>query len=145
MFGLALIYGFLAAAAALFVQVIFLYFTGATTLDSPSLLILLVAAMLEEGARLIFLLQLAKHHPNATSYIHALFFGIGFVIAELSLLALSPTDFPETILALQMVLVHLVGTAIIYCGIRFRNTFPFAPLAALAMAILFHTLYNVSI
>ncbi|MFZ1626438.1 MAG: hypothetical protein WAT81_01370 [Candidatus Moraniibacteriota bacterium] len=145
MYGLALIYGFLAAAAALFAQIVALFFFDFSLTPSPSLTLLLGAATLEEGARLIFLLQLAKRHPQATSFIHALFFAFGFIAAELSLLALSPTDLPEIRLIVRMTLVHFLGNLLIYSGLRFRESFGFAPLIGLLGAILTHTLYNASL
>ncbi|MFA9262029.1 MAG: hypothetical protein ACEQSB_01570 [Undibacterium sp.] len=145
MYGLALIYGFLAAAAALLVQITASFFFGLSLTSSPSVILLVGAATLEEGARLIFLLQLAKRHPQATSFIHALFFGFGFIAAELSLLALSPTDLPEIKLVVRMALIHLLGTLLVYSGLRFRESLFFAPLAGLLSAILFHTLYNSSL
>lgn len=145
MFGLALIYGFLAAAAALLIQIAVLFVSGLSFVASPSVLLLLGAAALEEVSRLVFLLQLAKHHPKATSLIHALFFGIGFIIAELSLLALTPTDLPAPALVSRMILVHLLGTFLIYAGLRFKNPYPLAPLVAVIIATLLHTLYNHSL
>ncbi len=145
MYGLALIYGFLAAAAALLVQVVATFFLDFSITTSPSVMILLGAAALEEGARLIFLLQLAKRSPQATSFIHAFFFALGFIVAELSLLALSLSDLPEAKLIARMALVHLFGTALIYGGLRFRESFTFAPLIGLLAAILSHTLYNSSL
>lgn len=145
MFGLALIYGFLAATAALLVQVVALFVFDFSFTSSPSLGLFLAAAALEEGSRLVFLLQLAKHHPNATSLIHAFLFGIGFVVAEIALLALAPTDRPEIFLIARTALIHLLGTFIIYIGLRSKKTYPLAPLIAVILAILAHTLYNHSL
>lgn len=145
MFGLALIYGFLAAAAALLIQISGLFVFDLSFAASPSVLLLLGAAALEEGSRLVFLIQLAKHHPKATSLIHAFLFGIGFIIAELSLLALTPTDLPGPTLISRMILVHLLGTFLIYAGLRFRSPSPLAPLVAVIITTLLHTLYNHSL
>lgn len=145
MYGLALIYGFLAATAALLAQVVLLFFIGMSLTLTPSLMLLIGAATLEESFRLLFLIQLAKVHPRATTVLHALGYWLGFVIAELSLLALTPTDLPEPLLIVKMALVHLVGTLALYCGLRYRREYPLAPLAALLFALLFHTLYNASL
>lgn len=145
MFGLALIYGFLAAAAALLLQVFGLVFLDTSFVMSLSVILLLSAATVEEAARLVFFLQLAKHHPTATSYIHAFFFGLGFIAAEFSLLALSATGLPAYPILIRLALIHLLGTFFVYIGIRLRDDYPFAPLIGLIIAILSHTLYNHSL
>lgn len=145
MYGLAFIYGFLAAAAALLVQVVATFFFDFSLSTSPSVMILIGAATLEEGARLVFLLQLAKRYPQATALIHAFLFAFGFIAAELSLLALSISDLPEVWLIVRMALVHILGTLLIYGGLRFRESFTLAPFIGLLTAILAHTLYNNSL
>ena len=123
----------------------FLFFTGNTFSITPSVALLLGAAIVEESARLIFLIQLAKQHPRATSIFHAIFFALGFIVAELSLLALSPADLPDFSLVAKMALVHLLGTAILYMGLRYQKNAPLSPYVALFLAVLFHTLYNASL
>jgi|GEM_PF-5215451 len=145
MYGLALIHGFFAAAAAVLVQVIFLFFADSSFDVPPSVFLLLGAATLEEGSRLIFLIQLAKNSPRTTSFLHVLLFGLGFIAVEFSLLILSPSDLPGIGLIAQTALIHLFGTIALYTGLRFRKDFFFAPYFALLTAILFHTLYNASL
>jgi hypothetical protein len=72
---LALIFGFFAATAALLAQVFFSLFLTAPLTNAPSLILLVGAATLEEGAKLAFLVQLGKRTTSAITSLHALFFG----------------------------------------------------------------------
>ena len=145
MLGLALIFGFLAASAALLAQVLLSIFITTPLTGAPSLTLLIGAATLEEGAKLIFLLQLGKRSFAPITFLSALVFGVGFVSAEIALLALSTPSLPDFFAYGSIILVQIAGTLIIYSGLRLRESFAFAPLFALLTAILIHTLYNSSL
>lgn len=144
--GLALIFGFFAACAALVVQIFFSLLLSAPLMNSPSLALLIGAAGIEESAKLVFLIQLGRRSAQPVTLFTAFLFGIGFVAAELSLLAFSAVATPLTTLALVMIAaIHIFGAFLLYAGLRFRESFPLAPLIALLSAILMHTLYNSSL
>ena len=145
MFGLAIIFGFLAAAAALLVQVLLSLFVSAPLTGVPSLALLIGAATIEEGAKLAFLFQFGRRTSMPIPFLSALLFSLGFVGAEMTLLTLSNSALPAFSLLGAIVLVHIIGTIIIYASLRFREDFAFSPLFGLLTAILIHTLYNSSL
>jgi hypothetical protein len=141
---LALIFGFFAATAALLAQVFFSLFLTAPLTNAPSLILLVGAATLEEGAKLAFLVQLGKRTTSAITSLHALFFGLGFVAVEVTLVTLTATTLNIPSLG-AMAGIHLLGTLIIYGGLRLRESYRLSPLIGLITAILMHTLYNSSL
>jgi RsiW-degrading membrane proteinase PrsW (M82 family) len=145
MYGLALIFGFLAASAALLFQVLVSIFISTPLIGAPSLPLLLGAAAIEEGAKLLFLVQLGRRSPETISLLHALVFGIGFVAAEIALLALSAKDLPELATLGSIAGVQIIGTLAIYGGLRLKENLPQSWLFGLLAAILLHTLYNSSL
>ena len=142
---LALIFGFFAATAALLAQVFFSLFLTAPLTNAPSLILLVGAATLEEGAKLAFLLQLGKRSPDTLSWLHASLFGLGFVLAEIALVTLSSSALSEPTSLGAMAGIHLLGTLIIYSGLRLQESYSLSPLVGLLGAILVHTLYNSSL
>lgn len=145
MSGLAIIFGFFSATAALLAQVFLSMFVTTTPIGSPSLLILIGAATLEEGAKLVFLLQLGKRSPDTLSWLHASLFGLGFVSAEIALVMLSSSAPSEPTSLGAMAGIHLLGTLIIYSGLRLQESYSLSPLVCLIGAILVHVLYNSSL
>lgn len=143
--GLALIFGFLAASAALLVQVGLSVFITSPLSAAPSITTLLGAAAIEEGAKLLFLVQLGKRFLAPITFFSALIFGIGFVSAEIALLMLSASSEADFSALAAIILVQLAGTLVIYAGLRLREDFVLSPLLALLAAILAHTLYNSSL
>ncbi len=145
MTGIAIIFGFLAASAALLAQVFISLIFNVSLTDSPSLVVLICAAAIEEGAKFSFFVQLRKRSPKGVSTPHALFFGAGFVSAEMALLFASATALPGILTLGTIAVLHIASTLILYSGFCLRESFRFSPLVALLGAILLHTLYNVSL
>lgn len=145
MTGLALIFGFLAASAALLLQVLVSIFVSAPLIGTPSLPLLIGAAAIEEGMKLIFLIQLGRRSIGTISFPHILLFGIGFVIAEIALLGFSAKSLPAVAILGSIAAVQLIGTLAIYGGLRLKERFPQSWLFGLLTAILLHTLYNSSL
>lgn len=143
--GLALIFGFLAASAALLFQVLVSIFVPTPLISTPSLPLLIGAAAIEEGAKLLFLIQLGRRSIETITFPHALIFGIGFVAAEIALLTLSAKDLPGPLSLVSIAAVQIVGTLIIYGGLRLKEGLPMSWLFGLIGAILLHTLYNSSL
>lgn len=145
MHGLALIFGFLAASAALLLQVFASIFISAPLTGTPSLLILIGAATIEEGMKLLFLIQLGRRSIETIAFPHAFVFGIGFVIAEITLLAFSAKSLPALTALGSIAAIQMMGTLAIYGGLRLKESLPFSWLFGLLAAILLHTLYNSSL
>lgn len=143
--GLALIFGFLAASAALLFQVLASLFVSAPLAGSHSLILLIGAATIEEGAKLLFLIQLGRRTPGMITFVHVFLFGIGFVAAEIALLVLSAKDLPGFLSLVSIAAVQIAGTLIIYGGLRLKDNLPQSWLFGLIGAILLHTLYNSSL
>lgn len=139
---LALIFGFLAAAAALLAQVFLSTLVDVSFTNSPTLIVLIMAATLEEGAKFAFLVQLNRRVGNPLTFFHALSFGLGFIAVELTLVLLSSATSFELPSIGAMVGIHLLATLVIFTGFRLQATYRLNPLAGLGMAILLHTLYN---
>ncbi|MFZ1654217.1 MAG: PrsW family glutamic-type intramembrane protease [Candidatus Moraniibacteriota bacterium] len=142
---LALIFGFFAATAALLAQVFFSLFLTGPAASAPSLIWLISAATLEEGAKLAFLLQLGKRSTNAISPIQAILFGLGFIVVEIALVTMTATASTDFLALGAMAGIHLLGTLIIYASLRLRENYPLSPLFSLIAAVLIHTLYNSSL
>lgn len=145
MTSLALIFGFLAASAALLFQVLASIFISTPLTGTPPLLLLIGAATIEEGMKLVFLIQLARRSIETITLPHVLIFGIGFVIAEIALVALSAKGLPELTVLGSIAAVQMIGTLVIYGGLRLKETLPQSWLFGLLAAILLHTLYNSSL
>lgn len=145
MSGFAIIFGFFAATAALLIQVVASVFIQAPLIGAPSLVLLVGAAAIEEGAKLLFLVQLGRRSALSVTPLHTLLFGIGFVIAEITLLALSAKTLPALATLGSIAAVQIIGTFIIYGGLRFKESLPLGWLFGLLAAILLHTLYNSSL
>lgn len=143
--GLALIFGFLAASAALLLQVLASIFISTPLTSTPSLLILIGAASIEEGMKLIFLIQMGRRSVGTIAFPHAFIFGIGFVVAEFTLLAFSVKSLPTLTVLASIASVHIIGTLVIYGGLRLKESFPLGWVFGLLTAILLHTLYNSSL
>lgn len=143
--GLALIFGFLAASAALLLQVLASIFISTPLIGTPSLLLLIGAAAIEEGMKLIFLIQLGRRSIEIITFPHALIFGIGFVIAEIALVTLSAKSLPALATLGSIAAVQMIGTIVIYGGLRLKESLPQSWLFGLLAAILLHTLYNSSL
>ncbi len=141
--GLALSFGFLAASAALLAQVFLAVFFTDLLTAPLSLIPLIGAAVVEEGARLAFLIQLERRLGEPLSLLSVLLFGIGFVIVEGTLLALS-APFPGLQVLGMVAGVHILGTLIIAGGLRFRTQIPYSLSLSFLSALLIHTLYNTS-
>ncbi len=142
---LAFIFGFLAASAALLLQVLASIFISTPLIGTPSLLLLIGAAAIEEGMKLIFLIQLGRRSIEIITFPHALIFGIGFVIAEIALVALSAKSLPALATLGSIAAVQMIGTIVIYSGLRLKESLPQSWLFGLLAAILLHTLYNSSL
>lgn len=145
MTGLTFIFGLLAAAAALLLQVFVSLFIAAPFVSSPPLLLLMGAATIEEGAKLVFLLQLQKRTPTPVSLRDALIFGIGFVVAEITLITLSATGRSELLSLAAIAAIQIAGTLIVYASLRLRKDFLLSPVFGLLAAVLLHSLYNSSL
>jgi uncharacterized membrane protein YhfC len=142
MFILALTFGFLAAAAALLAQVFLSTLVDISFTGSPTLFVLIMAATLEESAKFAFLIQLNRRLGNPLTLLHALFFGLGFIAAEFSLVLLSSATPFELSSIGAMVGIHLLSIFVIFTGFRLQETYRLNPLAGLGIAILLHALYN---
>lgn len=145
MLGLALIFGFLAASAALLFQVFVSLFVPTPLIGTPSTLLFIGAAAIEEGMKLLFLIQLGRRSIEAVTFPHAFIFGAGFVIAEIALLVFSAKNLPGLTVLGSITAVQITGTLIIYSGLRLKESLPQSWLFGLLAAILLHTLYNSSL
>ncbi len=143
--GLAIIFGFFAASAALLFQVLASIFISTPLIGTPSLPFLIGAAVIEEGAKLLFLVQLGRRSPEPIGFFHAFIFGIGFVAAEITLLALSAKDVPGLATLGSIAGIQIIGTLAIYGGLRLKESLPQSWLFGLLAAVLLHTLYNSSL
>lgn len=142
---LALIFGFLAASGALLLQVLVSIFIPFAPTGTAPIPVIIGAAAIEEGAKLVFLIQLGRRSIETISTSHAILFGIGFVIAEIALLSLSAHTLPALPVLGSIVGIQLMGTLIIYTALRLKESLPFGWLFGLLTAILLHTLYNSSL
>lgn len=85
-----LIYGFLAAAAALLLEVMAGSFTSSLSAVTPSVAFVLIAAFIEEGSKFVFFRQFARRFhkelefPNG--FLLGLLFGLGFSLVEFGLI-----------------------------------------------------------
>lgn len=145
MTGLALIFGFLAASAALLFQVLASIFISTPLTGTPPLLLLIGAATIEEAMKLIFLVQLGRRSIELITLPHAIIFGVGFVIAEIALVALTAKSLPALPVLGSIAAVQMIGTLAIYGSLRLKETLPQSWLFGLLAAILLHTLYNSSL
>ena len=143
--GFAIIFGFLAATAALLVQVFFSFFVTSPLMGTLALPLIIGAATIEESMKLLFLIQLGKRSTGVVSLFHAFLFGIGFVAVEAGLLIFSTALFPGLMTLGTIIGIQLIGTFIIYGGLRFREQGALSPVIALLAAILVHVLYNASL
>lgn len=143
--GLALIFGFLAASAALLLQVLASIFVSTPLTSPPSLLLLIGAATIEEGMKLVFLTQLGRRSTEAITFLHASLFGLGFIVAEIALVTLSAKSLPALTVLGSIAAVQIIGTLTIYSSLRLKENFSLAWLFGLIAAILIHTLYNSSL
>lgn len=138
---IAFIYGFLAAAAALFLEVFFEY-TFSLPLPPISIPLFFLAASIEEGAKFLFLLQLGRRFPGAFSLGRALAFGLGFAAVELFLVSTRMSIMTPTPL-FGIVVVHVSTVLFLFLGIRSYGSWSLAPWLALASVTVLHTTYNV--
>lgn len=145
MAGLAIIFGFSAASAALLAQVLASLLLSVPLVSTPSLPLLIGAATIEEGSKLIFLIQFGRRSNKIISLLHALFFGIGFVTAEVTLLALSAQEIPDFSIAGPIVIIQVIGTLLVYGGLLLEENTSLGWLLGLLPAIVLHTLYNASL
>ncbi len=132
----ALIYGTLSACAAFLLEVI-----GLAHL-SMGFFLLLSAALIEEGLKLLFLFQWQRrfgtpHSSLVTHGMAALLFGLGFSSVEIWLAAPIPT-----LAALQLGSVHTATSLILGVALFLRKTSRFSLPLGLMTAITLHTLYN---
>ncbi len=142
---LAFIFGFFAATAALLVQVLASIFIATPLIGTPSLLLLIGAATIEESAKLLFLIQLGRRSITTVPFLGAFIFGVGFVVAEIALLALSAKSLPTLTDLGSIVVVQIIGALVIYGGLRMKEFSPLSWLFGLLAAVLIHTLYNSSL
>lgn len=145
MSGLAIIFGFFAATAALLIQVMASIFIETPMIGTQSIPFLIGAAAIEESMKLLFLVQLGRRSALSITPLHVLLFGIGFVATEIALLALSTKTFPALTIFGSIAAVQIIGTFVIYGGLRLKESLPLGWLFGLVAAILLHTLYNSSL
>lgn len=136
---LALIYGILAALAAFLLEVLCL--PGLTA----SFFTFILAAGLEESAKLLFLFQWQKRFMNnQPSFLvqGAAFiaFGIGFALVELWLAAPLPP-----IAALMLAGVHMATALILGSALFLKRSRVIALPLGLLVALGVHALYNLSV
>lgn len=140
--GLSLIFGFLAASAALLLQVFVSIFVATPLATTTSLPILAGAAAIEESAKLIFLIRLGRWSENSITFAQATLFGTGFAATEIALSLLSS---PHVSDIAAIVGIHLFGALAIYSGLQCQKRFSMGPAAGLLIAISVHVLYNSSL
>jgi len=134
------IYGTLAAGAAFLLESLFL--TGI----SFTVITLLAGAFLEEGAKLIFLLQWQKRFlpsiPNILSYQLLLFtlFGIGFAMVEIVLAA--P---PQISILLSLASIHALTSLLLGSFLLFKKSSAITLPFGFVLAVFLHTAYNLII
>lgn len=131
-FVLALIYGFLAAAAALLLETL-----SGSFIPSFRLISFLLPALLEEGSKWIVFRQLRIHLEKSlvpsSPFFLGLLFGLGFSSIEVGLI-LWNTHLPPLFSLGGIVLVHII-TSLFFAYYLFR----------LAPRTLFHTLFLIGL
>ncbi|MBP6889619.1 MAG: hypothetical protein KBC83_04475 [Candidatus Moranbacteria bacterium] len=133
----ALIYGILAAGAAFLLESLFL--TGL----SLNILVLIAGAILEEGAKFIFLFQWRKRFlplvPILLPYQLFLFtlFGVGFAMVEISLAV--P---PKISILLSLTSIHILTSLLLGSFLILKKSSPIMLPLGFILAISLHTTYN---
>lgn len=139
------LYGFLAGCAGLLAQIMLLVFTDESfDVLNPSLLLIVIAAFLEEAVKLLFLFQAIRRFTlPALTYPHLIIFGVGFALLEFAFaFFMHPTDLPPLPLLALNALFHLATVMFLGWGLR---TFALSRTnlgLLLLVATLFHTVYN---
>lgn len=138
-------YGFLAACASLLLQIITIILFGENSLAiSPSFLVLMVAAFIEEGMKLAFLLQAFRRFGDTVlTPLFLIVFGFGFSAIELGFaFALEQPLANQFPLVGMNILLHLVTVLVLGIGLK-RFPFPSRSLIVLfTLVTLFHCGYN---
>lgn len=162
-FVILFIFGLLAASFALILELLvvslfsltgysaFSFFTFAP--EHPVLLHSLVTlfcfAFVEEASKLAllkqFTLRFSEKLPlsTATILLSGIVFGSGFATAEIAL-AVTLTSIPSPSALVGAVGIHLL-TGCLFAFAFFSHTRRFSPIIAIILAVVLHTLYNVSI
>ncbi len=139
-------YGFLAGCAGLLSQVFFLVLFGKETdVLSPSLVFLVIAAVVEEAMRLLFLLQAWRRFGERSfSLPFLILFGLGFATVEIMFaIFLNPQNNLSIILLTANTLFHIGATLFLAFGLR-RFSFSHPTLLIfLLSSIVAHSLYNI--
>lgn len=146
---LTLLYGFLASCAGLLLQTAVLIGMGpAATAGNPSLTFLYTAACIEEGMKLLFLIQAARRSDHALIFFPSVSFGFGFALVEIALASLLPeigASIGDSWRALTLnTLLHILTTLLLAFGIRHFRFPSFGILMSLIGALVLHISYNVS-
>lgn len=141
---ISFIFGFLAALAALgielIVSVFFLSSESSSSFLFPSLFLLFILALIEEGTKILFYFKSLRFIQNDFfSLTYGLFFGLGF--ATLEYLALSNIDTPREGPAIGIALVHII-TSLLMVFLLKRNTSPFFIVCVLLLLVIIHFGYN---
>lgn len=146
MTALAFIYGLLAGAAALLAQVFFLLIFGESiSLANFTITALIGAALIEEGAKLLFLVQIFRQFGAKTLGWHTLLlFGLGFATLEICLTLLSQSyNSAVPLLVLTNTLFHLITALIIGLFLRhFPISKPVFLLVLLVILTSLHAFFN---
>lgn len=147
---IAFTFGLLASFGALIIELFFLSWTIDTTSKinltetafTPTFFSLLILALIEEGAKIIFFLR-SRTRFGTLSYTPLLFgtsFGVGF--ASLEYFALSHLEVTTNGPLLGILLVHIVTSILLVYLLR--NTFTKNRiLATLGILTLLHFVYNI--
>lgn len=138
-------YGLLAGCAGLLLQVLSLILLGGeASFTSPTPTLIILAAIIEETIKLIFLWQAHRRFGHNTLSIPALVvFGLGFAFTELSLiLFLPPQDHSPLILIGGNTLAHIVSVLFLGMALRYFSYSHRVIFSLLVLISSLHALYN---
>lgn len=138
-------YGFFAGCAGLLSQILLLVITG-ERFDTvhPTLLFIVLAALLEETAKLLFLFQgIRRFTLAALTILHLILFGIGFALLELAFaFFIDPAGIPPLSLLSFNALFHIATVLLLGWGLRHLPRSKATLGLLLFLATLLHTAYN---
>ncbi len=147
---LSFFYGIIAAGSALFVQLTIAEFTpnliaGISATASTLAIAIIIAALIEEGAKLLVVRKIITLPPRALIG-RAIAIGVGFTAFELGLIALTP--FATTPFSAEMLLgapiIHIISPVMIALVLRNLKQWHQIPrlTITLTIATLIHASYN---
>lgn len=138
-------YGLLTGCAGLLLQILSLILLGGeVSFTNPTLTLIILAAIIEETIKLIFLWQAHRRFGHSALSIPALVaFGVGFASIELSLiLFLPPQDSLLLILIGSNALAHIVSVLFIGMALKYFSHSRRIIFSLLIIISSLHALYN---